>query len=113
MESTHNKKRRNLMLTASAVVAASLLQLERPGLILTAVISPATVTAAWRFWVVVLVVLAYQTWRLYTDKNTHELYKAAARVYGVQLGDIIRSSLAKRAFTDLRRVHAGDNPRRG
>lgn len=101
------------MLTASAVVAASFLQLDRPGVILAAVIGPTSFPAAWRVWAVVLVVLLYQTWRLCTDKKTKAIRKAANDFYRGQWSAIAQTSLTKQALLELRKVHAGETDKRG
>jgi len=112
MDLTYEKKRRNLMISASAVVAAAFLQLDRPGVLLTAVIGQSTIPAAWRVWFVVLLVLVYQVWRLATDKKTKEIRKAASDFYRGQWSDISRRKLIRLAFKQLRNERTQDTGER-
>ncbi|MGO3842531.1 MAG: hypothetical protein ACTJHY_07840 [Alcaligenes pakistanensis] len=107
MELSYEKKRRNLMITASAVIAATFLQLDRPSVILTALIGTSTTPEAWRFWVIVLITLIYQTWRLSTDKKTIILKEEVNNFYQINLERITKKSISNLARSEIKKIHKG------
>lgn len=103
MDENDNKKRRNLMITSSAVVAALFLRLKIPSAAVGFLpIQTELVVEIWRVWVVILAILAYQTWRFVTDPSTKVDWSKATDFFTKRVGDYAPGSIgaAVRATID-------------
>lgn len=96
-DETTNKKRRNLMLSVSAILISAFLKLPVPTAIVSAMNIPEPGSTAWKIWAVALAILAYQIWRFLTDSDTTISWNMAKSAYhrykGVALAKLLHRRL--------------------
>jgi len=96
-DETTNKKRRNLMLTVSAVLISAFLKLPVPTAIVSAMNIPEPESTACKIWAVALAILAYQVWRFWTDSDTTVSWNKAKSAYhwykGIALAKLLHRGL--------------------
>lgn len=99
-EETQNKKRRNLMVTTVAIIAAAFLELQIPAISLIVRTSADPAEIAWKFWTVPAVLVLYQIWRWSTDRETRAEYARVGEAHEANY-----QAVAKRHLTHAIRKH--------
>lgn len=103
MDENANKKRRNLMLTSTAVCVAGYLELKLPpGIISGLSRDGSLLTDPHKVWIVVLVVLGYQLWRFFTDSDTHRALKNTQDFFDTRICRYAPRSHEKAIFATVR-----------
>lgn len=97
-DETSSKKRRNLMLTVSAILISGFLKLPVPTAIISAMNIPASESIRWRIWAVALALLAYQTWRFLTDSQTATTWRRALDAFVAFKGAYLAKLLERRLW---------------
>ncbi|WP_155271608.1 hypothetical protein [Bordetella hinzii] len=94
MDEGDNKKKRNLMITSSAVVAALFLRLKIPSAALGYLSVQAELAVEpWRIWVLILALLAYQIWRFLTDPFAKAAWTGATDFFTSRFSEYAPDSL--------------------
>lgn len=104
MDEGDSKKRRNLMLTSSGVVAALFLRLKIPTATVGFLpIHAELVVEVWRVWAIVLAVLVYQTWRFLTDPAAKLARAKATEFFTNRVGSYAPDSIGAAARATVHR----------
>lgn len=94
MDESDNKKRRNLMITSSAVVATLFLRLKIPSAAVGILsIRPDLAVELWRIWALVLALLFYQVWRFLTDPTAKLAWDNTAEFFTRRFSEYAPDSL--------------------
>ncbi len=84
------------MLTTSAVLIAAFLGLKAPSIAIAGYSSEViALVPAWRFWVVALLIVTYQSWRYATDNEITGLCRSVALDFTNNMRNILRKEISK------------------